>query len=252
MKKSFWILFGLWAALAGCFRRPLVKGPGDPSWGVQVDWRGHSCFLLRDSTERTFLTDPFDETVGYEPVWAAPDAVLVTHEHFDHDHLRRAVAYELVNSTGVHTVAGVEVTGVLGFHDDQAGRRHGTTRFYAWEMGGVRLAHLGDVGQTELTEDQKRALGPVDVLFVPVGGKTTVDAEGAAALVRQLNPRIVVPMHYGNERVRFFEFDPVDPFLKLFRNVKRLPGPDFQVKPEDLPPETTVYAPAVPGAQKKQ
>lgn len=230
----------------GCAKRNLVKGPGDADWGVRVTWYGHSCFSFEDSVGRQILIDPFDESVGYDLAWIRPEAVLVTHEHFDHNNLRRAVSYQLMNSTGVSTVAGIEVTGILGYHDNEKGGRHGITRFYVWEMGGLRFAHLGDVGQSGLTSEQREGLGRVDVLFVPVGGKTTVDAAGAAELVREIVPRVVVPMHYGNKRVRFFEFDPVDDFLKLNENVLRLPEPDFQLRRSDLPPALTVYVPALP------
>jgi L-ascorbate metabolism protein UlaG (beta-lactamase superfamily) len=233
-------------AAGACFRRNAVRGPGDPDWGVRVTWFGHSCFAFDDSTGRKFLIDPFDETVGYDIVWVEPSVVMVTHDHFDHNYVRHGVPYEIMKSTGVHTRDGIEITGVAGFHDNEEGRRHGPTNFYVWEMGGIRFAHLGDVGQTELTAEQKEALKGVDVLFLPVGGKTTLDGAGAAALAQVLKPRIVVPMHYGNRRVRFFEFDPVQDFTKHFKNVVDLPDSDFQLRRSDLPSELTVYVPAVP------
>lgn len=240
-------LFAISAFLfAGCMPRKVAKGPGDSEVGVRVGWLGHSCFSLEDSMGRKFLVDPYQDTVGYKMVWTHPDAVLVTHEHFDHNHLDRVQTYDLVNSTGVHTVAGVEVSGGLAFHDDEGGRKNGTTRFYVWEMGGLRFAHLGDIGQTELTPDQKGALKDADVLFVPVGGRTTLDGARAAALVKALAPRVAVPMHYGNEKVRFFEFDPVDGFLAAFQNVLELPDSEFQIRRGTLPDKTTVYVPALP------
>jgi L-ascorbate metabolism protein UlaG (beta-lactamase superfamily) len=256
---------------AGCLTRPLVKPPGDPEKGVTVRWWGHSCFSLRDSEGREFLIDPFDDTVGYPVPKRKPDAVLVTHEHFDHDAVpgpRMAASPPakkegerapgkpsipgppsgppVVRSTGTHTVAGIEVTGVLMEHDDEGGRRHGFTRAYVWSMGGLRFAHLGDIGQRALRPEQREALGEVDVLFIPVGGKTTVDADGAAGLVAAIAPRVVVPMHYGNRWVRFFVFDSLTPFLNLCERVRILPRPDFLVRRADLPPDPTVYVPAPP------
>ncbi len=291
----------LWAAacgalffLSGCFHRTQVKGPGDESWGVNIRWHGHSCFSVEDSAGRIFLIDPFDETVGYPLPRMQPDALLVTHAHFDHDYfafrhfgdervfpggekderpgaqdgspsrsgrgqrdtdprlpsMRRTplslVEEGVLLSSGVHTMAGVEVTGIAGFHDAEKGRRHGTVFFYVWNMGGLRLAHLGDVGQKELTPEQLQSLGAVDVLFVPVGGKTTVGARDAAAIVRAVNPRIAVPMHYGNAMVRFFEFDPPDEFIGLFGRVEKLKDSSFRVERKTLPAELTVYVPALP------
>jgi L-ascorbate metabolism protein UlaG (beta-lactamase superfamily) len=242
-------LLPLAAALlaAGCWvSRESVKAPGDPDVGVQVTWHGHACFTIEDSVGRRFFIDPFDETVGYKVVWNDPDAVLISDDHFDHDALKRTGRYDLVDSTGVHTVAGVEVAGVLADHDDEGGRKHGFTRIYVWEMGGLRFAHLGGIGQSSLRPEQLAALRKVDVLFVPAGGHVTVDGEKAAALVHQINPRIAVPMHYGTEMVRYFQFDSVDPFLDAFDEVLELPDNRFQVRRDSLPEQTTVYLPAVP------
>lgn len=242
---------GGWAVLfvgltAACVPRAEVKGPGDPDAGLTVSWLGHACFSFQDSAHRLFLIDPFDESIGYDFHWVRPDAVLITHDHFDHNHLRHAETYAVLRSTGVITVAGIEVTGILADHDAEGGRKNGTTRIYVWSMGGLRLAHLGDIGQADLRPDQREALQGIDVLFVPVGGRTTVDAAGARRLIDLLRPRVVVPMHYGNARVRFFEFDPLEPFLKLFKNIVELPDAAFHLRAADLPAETTVYVPAVP------
>ncbi|MGQ0644825.1 MAG: MBL fold metallo-hydrolase [Elusimicrobiota bacterium] len=278
---------GLLALGQACFRRPVLKGPGDPELGLLITWHGHSCFTFEDSAGRVVLIDPFDETVGYRLPPSEADAVLITHSHFDHDaHAladvlkRRSKPAEekakdpeperggrrgsrrasrkpkpepepegILASTGAHTVGGLLVTGIAGHHDDQEGRRHGSTRFYVWEMGGLRLAHLGDIGLRRLSAAQKEALADVDVLMIPVGGKTTVDAAGAADLVAQIRPRIVVPMHYGNRSIRFFEFDPVENFLDLFGRVRRLPQSSFRATRRDMPEETTIFVPALPGAK---
>jgi len=235
---------------AACARRQMVKPPGNPEWGVRIVWYGHSCFSFEDSVERKFLVDPFDETVGYDIPWMKSDVLMVTHEHFDHDFIRRAERCEVVNTTGVITAAGVEIEGGLGFHDAEGGARHGVTRFYVWEMGGLRFAHLGDLGDPNLSEAQKEPLRNVDVLFIPVGGKTTLDGAAAAALVKELQPRLAVPMHYGNPRVRFFEFEPVESFLSHFDDVVPLADTDFLVRKDDLPAGLTIYVPALPPARR--
>ncbi|MBP8004226.1 MAG: MBL fold metallo-hydrolase [Elusimicrobia bacterium] len=273
------------ALLAGCAPRLFVKPPGDPAAGVLVRWWGHSCFSLTDSAGRTILIDPFDDSVDYPAPTPRPDALLVTHAHFDHANFPGAAPepllkpptrepdtedsngpgrgsprrpapprwpYAVVRTTGTHTAAGVEVVGVPADHDDQGGRRHGFTAVYVWGMGGLRFAHLGDIGQTSLRPDQRAALAGVDVLFVPVGGKTTVDAAGAWALIKEIAPRAVVPMHYGTARVRFFEFEPIHVFLRDAPNVRWLDGDTFRVRRDDLTSDTAVYVPAPPGTVKKE
>lgn len=245
---------GRWARVAvllaapiwGCLARQGGKGPGDPADGVVVAWLGHSGFTVLDGAGRLVLVDPFDDTVGFDLPALRPDAVLVTHEHFDHDAAQRFGRSPVLRSTGTHTLAGVEFTGISADHDAEGGRRNGTTRIYLWRQGGIRFAHLGDIGQSALRPDQAAALAGVDVLFVPVGGKTTVDAAGAKALADALRPRVVVPMHYGHSRVRFFGFDPLEPFLKLFKNIVEPTDPAFRLRAAELPAETTVYAPAAP------
>ncbi len=238
----------LFAALAAasCAPRNYVKGSGDPDVGVQVTWHGHACFTVEDSVGRKFFLDPFDETVGYKVVWTDPDAVLISDDHFDHNALKKSGPYDVVASTGVHTVAGIEVSGYPADHDDQGGARLGFTRFYVWEMGGLRFAHLGGIGQASLRPDQKAVLKDIDVLFIPVGGKVTANALQAAALVKEIHPRIVVPMHYGNRQVRYFELDPAEPFLAQFPNVLELPDNKFQIRRAALPDDTTIYLPALP------
>ena len=261
--------------MVGCAFRSRVRPPGDPDLGVTVRWWGHSCFSFQDSAGRVLLIDPFDTTVGFDLPRLKPDAVLITHDHFDHNALPKPVTpstgapqtepgpdrrdaapagvvsgpsypFAVVRSEGISTAAGVEVTGVLADHDNEGGRRHGVTRLYVWDMGGLRFAHLGDIGQAALRPDQIAALAWVDVLFIPVGGRTTVDGVAAAAMVDALRPRAVVPMHYGTPRTRFFEFDPLDQFLSGFDKVVLLPPGGFSVRQADLPAETTVYVPALP------
>lgn len=277
---------GLALSLTACFPRPLVRPPGDPDVGVNVRWWGHSCFSFRDSADRVLLIDPFDDTVGYPAPKVKPDAVLITHAHFDHDAVPRSplplsagsgarspseneaqgndkkqntertsvapAPFPVVQSVGIQTAAGIEITGFLADHDNEGGRRNGTTRVYVWDMGGIRWAHLGDIGQHVLRPDQKAELVGVDVLFVPVGGRTTVNGAEAAELVKEIQPKIVIPMHYGTPRTRFFEFDPLGPFQALFERVKLLPLGGFQLRHADLPTETTLYVPAPPGDENSK
>jgi L-ascorbate metabolism protein UlaG (beta-lactamase superfamily) len=259
----------------GCAFRSRVRPPGDPDLGVTVRWWGHSCFSFTDSAGRVILVDPFDTTVGFDTPRLKPDAVLITHDHFDHNALPKPVApstappqtepdsdrrdaapakavsgppfpFAVVRSEGISTAAGVEVTGVLADHDNEGGRRHGFTRLYVWDMGGLRFAHLGDIGQAALRPDQIAALAGVDVLFIPVGGRTTIDGIQAAAIARALAPRVVVPMHYGTPRTRFFEFETVDKFLSGFDKVVLLPPGGFLLRHAALLEETTVFVPALP------
>jgi L-ascorbate metabolism protein UlaG (beta-lactamase superfamily) len=113
-------------------------------------------------------------------------------------------------------------------------------------LDGLRLCHFGDFGQAELRPEQQRAIGDVDVLFVPVGGGPTVGGEASAAIVRALRPRLVVPMHYRTPAVNFLE--PPDAFLAaLGARVARFGAREFRAEAAlGRRGEPTVVVPAVP------
>lgn len=205
--------------LSACVPLSLPLESGNPKWGVDVIWHGHSCFSLRDSIGRTIVIDPFDETVGYGRLNLRADVVLVTHHHFDHDHFRavraRGKTLDLVESTGTVSVAvGLNVLGIQSYHDNEKGTVHGMNTIYKFSLGGLNIVHLGDLGQDVLTSQQIGQIGAVDVLFVPVGGVTSLDAAQAKKVVELLKPAAVFPMHYGD--IRFYRLAPVAAFLSLF------------------------------------
>lgn len=199
--------------------RKVSREKGNPKWGVEISWHGHSCFSLRDSTGRTVVIDPYDETVGLERLQLKADALLITHNHFDHNFFRgvkpRLLDLDIVQSSGAANVASdLLVYGIESDHDAEKGRIHGPNLIYIFTLAGLRCVHLGDIGQNDFTDFQKKLMGPVDVLFIPVGGVTTWDAEQAKKAVDELQPMAVFPMHYGN--VRFYRFDPLQKFTDLF------------------------------------
>jgi L-ascorbate metabolism protein UlaG (beta-lactamase superfamily) len=206
---------------------------------VNVRWYGQSAFLLSGS-KRVFV-DPFGPMDGlaarglkfdYPPIEGVEaDLVLVTHEHGDHNRVDViAGSPAVVRGAGRHESPVGEVVGVSSEHDDAAGTQRGANTIFRFELDGLVFAHLGDFGQPALRPEQREVLGRVDVLFVPVGGGPTVGGETAAAVVRELAPRLVVPMHYATPAVNFLE--PPDAFLDaLGAQVERLDVPEAEVEP---------------------
>jgi len=188
---------------------------------MRIRWYGQSSFLI--SGERTVFIDPFGALDGlverglrfdYPPIErVVADLLLVTHEHVDHN------AVEVVGGSPqiLRSTAGTfdsrvgEVVAVASEHDDAAGTQRGPNTIFRFTLDGLRLCHFGDFGQAELRAEQQQAIGNVDVLLLPVGGGPTVGGESAAAIVRALRPRLVVPMHYRTEAVNFLA--PPDEFL---------------------------------------
>jgi L-ascorbate metabolism protein UlaG (beta-lactamase superfamily) len=198
---------------------------------MRIRWYGQSAFLLRG--ERSVFIDPFGAMEGlaargmqfdYPPIEGADaDLVLVTHEHGDHNAVEVVGGSPLILRSTAGTLDSPigEVIAVASEHDDAAGTKRGPNTIFRFALDGLRVCHFGDFGQTELRAEQQRAIGGVDILFLPVGGGPTAGGEAAAAIVRALRPRLVVPMHYRTDAVNFLE--PPDAFLDaLGARVERL------------------------------
>ena len=177
------------------------------------------------------------------------DVLLVTHEHGDHNAVECVAGspWLLRSTAGTFDSPIGDVVAVASEHDDASGTRRGPNTIFRFALDGLRCCHFGDFGQAALRPEQREAIGEVDVLFLPVGGGPTVGGEDAAAIVRALRPRLVVPMHYRTSAVDFLE--PPDAFLAaLGANVERLDVSAFDVEPllgaADRP---TVVLPALPG-----
>ena len=198
---------------------------------MRIRWYGQSAFLI--SAEQTVFVDPFGVMEGLaergmqfdypEIEGVEADLLLVTHEHADHNavHVVGGSPQILRSTAGTFDSPLGEVIAVASEHDEAAGTKRGPNTIFRFALDGLRLCHFGDFGQSELRHEQLRAIGSVDVLFLPVGGGPTVGGEPAAAIVRALKPRLVVPMHYRTDAVNFL--DPPDAFLDaLGARVERL------------------------------
>ncbi len=211
---------------------------------VKVRWIGHAMFLAEDDMGVRVVTDPYDESIGYEIPELEADVVTVSHGHYDHANVS-AIKNDpsIVDKAGDSTAAGISFRGIPTFHDQKRGEERGENLVFTWEMGGLRLTHLGDLGHL-LSEEQVEELAGTHVLFVPVGGIYTIDARGAAAIVRAISPGIAVPMHYKTESLRL-PVSGVEPFLSEFDRVHRA-GKDFAyISRDNLPekPELVIFDP---------
>ena len=213
-----------------------------PENQVTVTWLGHSMFLLSLNDTLKIVTDPFDDTVGYPLPQVSADVILVSHRHFDHDNVKLVKGKpKVVDTAGESSVKGVKFKGVASVHDDKDGTLRGLNTIFVWDLGGIKFAHLGDLGVV-LSDKQVKEIGPIDVLFVPVGGFFTIDAAAAVQIVETLKPKVVFPMHYKTEVMgASFPIAGVNDFLAGKKNVKRVGKNSITLKKDELPKETSVY-----------
>jgi L-ascorbate metabolism protein UlaG (beta-lactamase superfamily) len=212
---------------------------------MRLRWFGQSAFRL-SGADATVVIDPFGTLpestrargirFAYPPVTdVTADLVLVTHEHFDHNGTEGIAGDpQIVRSAGTHETPIGPVVGVASEHDEEAGTKRGPNAIYRFTLDGTDFAHMGDFGQAALRPEQAAPLRGIDVLFVPVGGGPTIDGPAAAAIVAELEPRIVVPMHYGTPAADFL--GPLDPFLEAAgREVRTRGASETELPGEDGP-----------------
>jgi L-ascorbate metabolism protein UlaG (beta-lactamase superfamily) len=173
-----------------------------------IRYLGHASFLIK-AKEATIITDPFDpDKVGFSFPKVSADLVLSTHDHFDHNNIeavgpaRNASRSEagggepfVVRGPGEYEVSGVKVWGFPSFHDNKSGAERGKNTIYLLEAEGLIVCHLGDLGHL-LDEKTAEEIGSPDILLIPTGGVYTIDHEEAAKVAAQLEPKIIIPMHY--------------------------------------------------------
>jgi L-ascorbate metabolism protein UlaG (beta-lactamase superfamily) len=178
---------------------------------LDVTWLGHGCFRLR-GRGAAVVTDPYPPAIGLKLQRMEADIVTVSHDHENHNYTQAVrEAYE-IRGPGEYEVAGVSVIGIPTFHDAEKGAKHGRNTVYLIEIDDLRVCHLGDLGH-KLDDVEAEIVSAPDVLLVPVGGRTSINAAQAAEVVRQLEPRFVVPMHYAIQGLKL-DLDPLDKFLK--------------------------------------
>jgi len=176
---------------------------------MKINWLGHSSFLL-ELGEVKIITDPYDNSVGYDPINIQPDIVTVSHQHFDHNYTKGFTKAQIVQSQGKTTIGDIGIEGIATFHDKEKGASRGKNIIFIISAQELRIAHFGDVGTLELDYSK---LENIDIALVPVGGTFTIDAAEAAKLIEKINPKIAIPMHFKTAKLQF-DIDGVEPFLE--------------------------------------
>ena len=182
---------------------------------MKIQYLGHSCFKLTESTGFSVLTDPYTQ-VGYElPKGITADVVTISHDHFDHNHAKAVGGNPtILRKDGYFDFGDVAITGIKSYHDEKGGSLRGENVIYKFRMDGLDICHLGDLGE-ECSAELIELLLPVNILLIPVGGKYTIDAKRAKEYVENIMPDIVIPMHYKTKSSSI-DIDKAQGFLDEF------------------------------------
>jgi L-ascorbate metabolism protein UlaG (beta-lactamase superfamily) len=222
---------------------------------MNIIWYGQSCFQISSSQGKdnqvSIIIDPFGEDIGLKlPRKLEADIVLVSHDHSDHNNVKavsgppkfsseklgRAGQPLIIKGPGEYETKGVFIQGIPGFHDNSQGAKSGDITIYTIEIEGIRICHLGDLGQKELSSSQLDKIGEADILMIPAGGVYTIEAGEAIKIMAQIEPKITIPMHYRIPKLKI-KLEGIDKFLKALGIKSLEPLPKLSIKEKDISSE---------------
>lgn len=205
---------------------------------MYISYLGHSCFKIQDKAVAdaiTVVTDPFDKETGFKVPNFEADIVTVSHQHHDHNNVSalRGKPF-VVDCAGEYDIKGVAIDGVETFHDDKDGKERGKNIICRIFIDDIAVVHLGDLGHV-LDAKQLEQIEGTDILLVPVGGVYTLDAKKAVEVISQIEPRIVIPMHYKTKDSKI-DLEGVEKFIKELGLAPRYEE-KLKISKRDLPQE---------------
>lgn len=184
--------------------------------GITIEYFGHSSFGISDSEGMKIVTDPYDPIMGYTLPSVSTQILTVSHNHFDHNYLLyENLLYKQLyfSTTGSFEYEGIKIEGIPSWHDNEQGALRGPNTIYTYEINNIKVCHLGDLG-LQLSKEQLKSIGKVDVLMIPVGGNFTIDSAEAAQVINSINPKVIIPMHYSTDISYLKDYlAPLDDFI---------------------------------------
>lgn len=208
---------------------------------MQIIWHGQACFQItaipQKNSQIRIIVDPYSEEIGLKLPKLEADIVLITHKHYDHNNLKAVQGNPfLIEGPGEYEAKGAIFQGVHSWHDEKEGAERGSNTIYTIDVEEMRICHLGDFGQKELTSEQLDKIGEIDILMIPVGGVYTIDAKAAVKIMSQIEPKITLPMHYSVPKLKV-KLEGLDKFLKTIGVKSIAPEPKLSIKKKDISEE---------------
>lgn len=204
---------------------------------MKIQFHGHAGFSISDD-DFTVVTDPYDSETGLKFPSIKANVVTVSHKHPHHSNVQALEGEPKVfNWPGEYETAGVHFRGINSFHNAKEDTEQKSNTIFRFIFKGINFCHLGDLG-TKLTSEQLEKVGDVDVLFIPIGAKDTIDAKKAKEVVEQIEPRIIIPMVYHTEGSAV-GLEGLEPFLAEMGAKGVEPLESFTVKKSELPDDNS-------------
>jgi L-ascorbate metabolism protein UlaG (beta-lactamase superfamily) len=204
-----------------------------------ITWLGQSAFKLQDKISGdgvTVVTDPYGKETGLKMPSFEADIVTISHDHADHNNSEALRGNPfIIDCAGEYDTKGILIEGIDSYHDEEEGKLRGGNIIYRIEIDDISIVHLGDLGHV-LSNEQLEKLVGTDILLVPVGGKFTLDAKKAVEVISQIEPRIVIPMHYKIDGLAYEDFDSIEKFIKEL-GIEPSREEKLKISKKDLPQE---------------
>ena len=208
---------------------------------MRIKWLGHASFLITSQSDQRIITDPYhtDSHLFYNPINESAEIVTMSHGHGDHNNVKIIKGSpKILAEAGTQKIKGIEIKATPVFHDGTRGSQRGNNLIFCFNVDGLNLCHLGDLGH-RLSPHQISEIEPIDVLFIPVGGFFTVDAMEATEIAQSIKPKIIFPMHYKTPKTDY-PIAVVDEFLKDKKDVRRLDISEIEINKISLPQRTEI------------
>ncbi|MFW6007382.1 MAG: MBL fold metallo-hydrolase [Halanaerobiales bacterium] len=207
---------------------------------MKLKWWGHASFTITTDDGIKIITDPYGEDFPYKNIEDTADIVTVSHDHFDHNGADSVPGNpEVVESLKGYQDDNIKIKTIASYHDKSAGNERGENIIYIIESKNKSLVHLGDLGHF-LSEGKLRDLKGIDILLIPVGGHFTINADEAYELVEQIEPKIVIPMHYKTDKIDL-PIEGIEPFLDKFDSEKINKIEKSEIEFDQIPSDLEVY-----------
>jgi L-ascorbate metabolism protein UlaG (beta-lactamase superfamily) len=211
---------------------------------MKIKCYGHAAFLITSDQGVKIILDPYEPgafggQLSYGRIKDQADIALVSHDHADHNDTKSlSGSPQVVKGVGSKSIKGISIKGIPTYHDPSSGSERGTNTIFNFQVDGIQVCHLGDLGHI-LSEKEISDVGPVDILLIPVGGFFTIDAKEATRVSEQIKPKVLIPMHFKTEKCGF-PIAPVEDFLRGKPGAKRAGTSETTFDQASLPREMEI------------